>query len=104
MALHFARTRAVPERIELTQTPNFLLSGGLYAFTRNPMYLAELALLLGWALFYGSILVFIGFLIGCMVFNFVIVPQEERLLEARFGEAYRQYKQTTPRWLRTARH
>jgi protein-S-isoprenylcysteine O-methyltransferase Ste14 len=33
------------------------------------------------------------------MFTFVIVPWEERDLEARFGEAYRAYKARVPRWL-----
>jgi protein-S-isoprenylcysteine O-methyltransferase Ste14 len=98
MLLHFAPISAVPERIERELTPRHLLSGGPYAFTRNPMYLAELTLLLGWALYYGSILVFIGVLLGWFAFNFVIVPREECNLEARFGEAYLEYKNKVPRW------
>ncbi|MCI0399201.1 MAG: isoprenylcysteine carboxylmethyltransferase family protein [Chloroflexi bacterium] len=76
-----------------------LLTPGPYAFSRNPMYLSELAFWFGWALFYGSITVFIGFLLWFVMFNFVIVPYEERDLEARFGETYRQYKKMVPRWL-----
>ncbi len=76
-----------------------LLTPGPYAFSRNPMYLFELAFWFGWALFYGSIAVLIGFLLWFAMFNFVIVPYEERDLEARFGEAYRQYKKVVPRWL-----
>jgi protein-S-isoprenylcysteine O-methyltransferase Ste14 len=63
------------------------------------MYLFELVFWFGWALFYGSITVLIGFLLWFAMFNFIIVPWEERDLEARFGEAYRQYKQVVPRWL-----
>jgi protein-S-isoprenylcysteine O-methyltransferase Ste14 len=63
------------------------------------MYLAELVLWLGWALFYGSVAVFIGCVVLWMMMNFIRVPREEQELEARFGEAYREYKRRVPRWL-----
>ncbi len=96
MILHFGRT---PERVELERTPQYLLLLGPYTFTRNPMYVAELALWLGWAILYGSIAVLIGFLVMWPAMNFIAVPREERDLEARFGEAYLRYKSTVPRWL-----
>ncbi len=96
IALHFlASPRSF---LELRPTQK-LLTPGLYAFTRNPMYLFELAFWLGWALFYGSIAVLLGFLFWFAMFNFVVVPREERDLEARFGDAYRAYKVRVPRWL-----
>lgn len=76
-----------------------LITPGLYGYSRNPMYLFELMFWFGWALFYGSISVLIGFLLWFAIFNFVIVPFEERDLEFRFGEAYREYKRNVPRWL-----
>ena len=96
MVLGFVQT---PEKVELEWNSPFLLKQGPYAITRNPMYVAELGLWLGWACFYGSIPVLIGFLILCAVVNFVILPREERALEARFGESFRQYKREVPRWL-----
>jgi protein-S-isoprenylcysteine O-methyltransferase Ste14 len=81
------------------RTQMYLLRRGPYTLSRNPMYLGELVLWLGWGLFYGSGAVLIGFLLWFAMFNFVIVPQEERALEARFGEAYRAYKARVPRWL-----
>ncbi len=63
------------------------------------MYLSALAIWLGWALFYGSVAVFVACGVG-----WVLVPWEERELEARFGEAYLRYKNRVPRWLgKTAR-
>lgn len=96
MAMHLARA---PERVEMERTPKYLLAQGPYRFSRNPMFLGELVLWLGWALFYGSIAVFIGLLLLWAAMNFMAVPREERGLEARFGEAYREYKSKVPRWL-----
>jgi protein-S-isoprenylcysteine O-methyltransferase Ste14 len=96
MDIHFALARW-GVKLELAQS--YLLSQGPYAFTRHPMYLSELVLLLGWALFYGSVVVLIGFVVAVVVFNVLNVPLEERALERRFGEDYRQYKSKVPRWL-----
>ena len=100
MILHFSR---MPKRVQLERTPRYLLIRGPYKFTRNPMYVAEMALWLGWAVFYGSILILMGFLVAWPVFNFMIVPREERALEARFGETYLEYKKKVPRWFGKAR-
>jgi hypothetical protein len=59
------------------------------------MYLSILTLLFGWAIFYGSVAVFIAFVAVCVFFNFAAVL-EERALEARFGEAYLAYKNKVP--------
>ena len=96
MILHFARA---PERVEMERTPKYLLIQGPYRFSRNPMYLGELVLWFGWALFYGSVAVLIGFLLILVMMNFRAVPREERDLEARFGDSYLEYKKRVPRWL-----
>jgi protein-S-isoprenylcysteine O-methyltransferase Ste14 len=68
------------------------------------MYVAELGLWLGWALFFGSPGVLIGFVVLLSVVSLVILPREERGLEAAFGQAYLQYKDRVPRWLGKANH
>jgi protein-S-isoprenylcysteine O-methyltransferase Ste14 len=73
------------------------------AFTRNPMYLAELGLWLGWVLFYGSLPVLIGFVGFCAAVNFV-VRREERDMKAQFGDVYLLYQSRVPRWLGADRH
>lgn len=96
MCLHFVRTS---RRVAWERTPSYLLIRGPYKFTRNPMFLGELLLWFGWALFYGSVVVFIVCVGLWVIINFIAVPREERDLEARFGEAYREYKRRVPRWL-----
>jgi len=95
MVLHIAQA---PERVALALTPSYLIRRGPYAFSRHPMYLSELALLAGWTIFYGSVAVLIPFVTAGAFFNFVHIPREEHTLEARFGEAYREYKNQAPRW------
>jgi len=91
--------RQAPEGWELETTPKYLVTRGPYRFSRNPNYLSLLVILLGWALFYGSVvLLFVGVVLWVGL-NYVGVPWEERGLEARFGEAYRAYKARVPRWL-----
>jgi protein-S-isoprenylcysteine O-methyltransferase Ste14 len=87
-----------PEGIEWELDRSYLLKGGMYSFSRNPMYLSELILLFGWVVFYGSIPVLIGLLAWGLLFNFYQIPLEERVLEARFGETYRRYKSKVRRW------
>jgi protein-S-isoprenylcysteine O-methyltransferase Ste14 len=95
VAVHSAQS---PQGIEWDVDKSYLLRRGLYTFSRNPMYLAELMLMLGWVLFYGSIAVLIAFAVWYVFFNFYIIPLEERTLEAHFGEAYREYKNKVRRW------
>ncbi len=82
--------------MEMAKT--YLLSEGAYRFSRNPMYLSELTLLFGWVIFYGSVALLIGFVVGWAFFNFYQIPREEGVLEASFGESYRAYKTRVARW------
>jgi protein-S-isoprenylcysteine O-methyltransferase Ste14 len=94
----YAQYARVPERVELNWEPKILMTSGPYAYSRHPMYLTELALWLGWAVLYGSIIVLAGFVALCVVVS-TLAPREEHALEAKFGVAYHQYKARVPRWL-----
>jgi protein-S-isoprenylcysteine O-methyltransferase Ste14 len=96
LLLHSAQT---PKRLTWAPATSYLLQDGPYSFSRNPMYLSELILMLGWVIFYGSVAVLIGFVVWWAFFNFFQIPQEERVMEASFAEAYRAYKNKVPRWL-----
>lgn len=86
------------EKVELKATPDYLLTGGPYQYSRNPMYVAVLLVWFGWAVFYGSLLVLAGLASCWVILNFLVIPREERGLEARHKEIYRQYLQRVPRW------
>jgi len=84
-------------------TPSYLLTGGPYRFSCNPIYLAELVIWLGWMAFYGSLVIVGVFAVAALIIGPVIVPREERGLEAKFGDVYREFRRTTPRWFGMAR-
>jgi len=96
LRLHFVGTA---DSFETQGTQNYLVVRGPYRFTRNPMYLSGMAIWLGWVIFYGSVAVLGGFVVVWMSVALLVVPWEERKLEARFGEAYLRYKNSVPRWL-----
>ena len=62
------------------------------------MYLFGMLIWLGWIIFYGSVAVFDGAVIIWGIVARLVVPSEERNLEARYGEAYLQYMRSVPRW------
>ena len=96
------RCRELPERVPVDWSPAILMTGGPYAISRHPMYVGELALWLGWAILYGSIPVLVGFAaLATVVVR--LASREERALDAKFGDAYREYESRVPRWLGVAR-
>jgi protein-S-isoprenylcysteine O-methyltransferase Ste14 len=93
-----------PQGIEWELDRSYLLRHGLYAYSRHPMYVSELILILGWVIFYGSSAVLIASVVWFIFFNFYAMPNEERVLEEHFGDAYREYKNKVPRWFGKAHH
>jgi hypothetical protein len=96
------RGRGINQTVEgqaLESAPSSLVMEGPYKFSRHPMYLCVLAIWLGWALFYGSVAVFITWVATWVGMTLFVAPAEERELEARFGESYLEYKKAVPRWL-----
>lgn len=91
-----ARTTVTPLAPEKASS---LVVGGLYRFSRNPMYLGLLFILSGAAVWFGvlaNLAVIIGFV--AYITAFQIKPEEERLSEI-FGQEYRDYQRQVRRWL-----
>ena len=76
-----------------------MVTWGVYALSRNPMYLGGLIMLLGWAVFLSNALAFL-LLPGYVLYinRFQIAP-EERALTALFGQQYAAYQVRVRRWL-----
>ena len=88
--------RGTPAPID---APKKLVVRGLYRFTRNPMYVGVLTVILGWAaLFQAANLLFYALVVGTC-FHLFIVFYEERHLVQEFGSQYEGYRSRVPRWL-----
>lgn len=90
-----AGTTVHPVNVEQTAT---LVQSGIYRFTRNPMYLGFLLILVGWALWLEHPLTY-PWVIGFVIYlnRFQIAP-EERWLEQKFGSQFIDYCQQVRRW------
>jgi protein-S-isoprenylcysteine O-methyltransferase Ste14 len=78
-----------------------LIDTGPFARLRNPLYVGNIAIWVGFAL--TARLVWLAPLIGLLMGleYHAIVRWEERLLESRLGDAYRAYAARIPRWVPT---
>jgi protein-S-isoprenylcysteine O-methyltransferase Ste14 len=81
------------------QAARRLVIDGLHRYSRNPMYLGQLLLLVAWAIFLANGLAMtLPPIFALYITRFQIQP-EERALAARFGDAYAAYRREVRRWL-----
>jgi protein-S-isoprenylcysteine O-methyltransferase Ste14 len=76
-----------------------LVRSGPYGFTRNPIYLAFTLLQLGVAALVNGLGVLVTLVPTTALIALVVVPREERYLEAHFPSEYASYKRAVRRWL-----
>jgi len=79
-------------------SPASLVRRGPYAWVRHPMMWAGNFVLIGLTLIYSSPLLALWLLIWSRFAAVYIARYEEPYLESVFGDAYRDYCRTTPRW------
>lgn len=96
--LSFRRARTTLDPLQPGKA-SALVSSGIYRFTRNPMYLGLLLVLVAWAVFQFSAWALLG-VAGFVLYvgRFQITP-EERALAGLFGGEYASYARRVRRWL-----
>lgn len=72
---------------------------GPYGFSRNPIYLAFTLFQVGLAAWINSLGVLLALLPALAFMGLVVIPREERYLEARFPSEYLPYTREVRRWL-----
>ena len=89
-----ARTTIIPH-----QQPTVLITSGVFKLTRNPIYLADVLILLGMALIWGR---WVGLMLVPVMFVILdrrFIRSEEQRLSAAFPMAFASYKETARRWI-----
>ncbi len=76
-----------------------IVRAGPYGFSRNPIYVAFTLLQLGLAAWVNSVGLLLTLVPALAIMALVVIPREERYLEARFPSEYRAYKRKVRRWL-----
>ena len=89
-----ARTTVIPH-----QMPSALIQSGVFRWTRNPIYLADVLILAGFALIWGSVLGVLLVLLLAVVLERRFIRPEEGRLQSEFGEAFEAYAASTRRWI-----
>ncbi len=91
-----AKTTVNPVKPETAST---VVASGIFAYSRNPMYLALLLLLLAYACWLQNAITFAFAPLFVLYMNRFQIEPEERALEKRFVSDYLQYKQKVRRWI-----
>lgn len=95
-AFQRARTTANPLRPEQSSS---LVTDGIYRYTRNPMYLGLLLVLLGYAVYLAALYSLSGPVVFVLYLSAFQIRPEENILREKFGADFIAYCQRVRRWL-----
>jgi protein-S-isoprenylcysteine O-methyltransferase Ste14 len=85
-------------RIDIGAT-RFVVRGGAYRVVRNPMYLANVAIVVESGLLFQSWFVFVRAAILFGAFHLFVITYEEPTLTRLFGDDYETYRRHVGRWI-----
>ena len=80
-------------------TPNTLIQKGIFALSRNPVYLALVLSQFALGFVFNAVWLLLSSLVLFVFLHYVIVADEEKMLEGTFKGRYRDYKKQTRRWI-----
>ena len=96
VAFRRAKTTVNPMKPDSTSS---LVVSGVYRYTRNPMYLGFLMILLGWAAFLSNVLALLLLPAFVLYMNRFQISPEEHVLASLFAHDYAEYRARVRRWL-----
>ncbi|MEZ5523519.1 MAG: isoprenylcysteine carboxylmethyltransferase family protein [Pseudomonadales bacterium] len=85
--------------IEPWKPTSHLITSGLYAYSRNPIYTVFCLLNIGVGCYLNSLWITLSFLPAAVLVYYTAIRREEAYLENKFGEQYLSYKRSVRRWL-----
>jgi len=89
----------IDTEIHTFKKPRQIVTNGLFQYSRNPIYLGFVIVLIGLNIVLGSLTPFIVVLIFVFVTDYWYIPFEEKNMQEQFGQDYRNYKKKVRRWI-----
>ena len=102
LGLGLAGARTIRRRgttIKPFQVSSSLVRSGVFGFSRNPIYVGMIVLVVGLALLLGSLSPFAVCIALALVLHYRFVLMEERMLAERFGGEWLDYSSRVRRWI-----
>lgn len=97
--LSYREFRAAGTSVRGTERTTTILQTGPYRFSRNPIYLSFILLVLGLSGWLNNLWLLITLVPAAGLIAMVVIPREERFLEHNFHDQYSRYKASVRRWL-----
>ena len=91
-----AQTTPNPQALEQVSS---LVTSGVYQYSRNPMYVGLVLILLGWAFYFSHLLAFVLLPIFILYMTRFQIQPEERMMAQKFGKTYQDYLNKVRRWI-----
>jgi protein-S-isoprenylcysteine O-methyltransferase Ste14 len=97
--LSYREFRRAGTSVQGSKRSTAIVRTGPYRFSRNPIYLAFILLVLGLSLWLNNLWLLVTLVPAVGIISVVVIPQEERFLERTFNDQYSSYKAQVRRWL-----
>ena len=95
----FREVRRAGSSVDPYKPVTAIATGGSYRFTRNPMYLGFTLQYVGISTLFNALPPLVLLPAVLQLMRRGVIEREERYLEGKFGEEYRQYKESVRRWI-----
>lgn len=97
--LSWREFRAAGTSVRGSERSTAIVRTGPYRFSRNPIYLAFILLVLGLSIWLNDLWLLLTLVPAVSLIAAVVIPREERFLERNFHSQYSSYKAAVRRWI-----
>jgi protein-S-isoprenylcysteine O-methyltransferase Ste14 len=85
--------------VDVRKPAKAIVTVGVYTYTRNPMYLSMVILLIAFTFLFNALWIAISIPFFIIIMQKGVIEREESYLENKFGEEYLRYKKRVRRWI-----
>ncbi len=85
--------------VDVRKPTKAIVTVGVYSYTRNPMYLSMVILLIAFTFLANALWIAISIPFFMIIMQKGVIEREEAYLQNKFGEEYIQYKNQVRRWI-----